>query len=64
MGEWISTKDKLPEDEAGILMVTNYGSIYSGKGVVFNKKIEPRQSGSGAFSDYYTHWMPLPELPK
>ena len=64
MSEWISASDKLPEDKAGILMVTNKSHIYSGKGCVFNNKIEARDAGHGFVSDYYTHWMPLPELPK
>ena len=62
--EWINAKDALPEDDAGILMVTDYGNIYSGRGCVFNKKLEPRESGGGFVSDYYTHWMPLPKPPK
>ena len=63
MSEWISAKDELPVDNAGILMVTNKGNIHFGKGCVFNKKIKARDVGHGFVSGYYTHWMLLPEPP-
>lgn len=60
--KWISA-DTPPDSEQGILMVTNKGRIYSGRGSVFNKSIAPRDAGNGYVSDYYTHWMPLPKAP-
>ena len=61
--EWIKADDRLPNYNDGILMVNNHGQIYSGKGSVFNQKIKPRDAGEFYYSDYYTHWMPLPKPP-
>ena len=61
--KWIDAKDSLPNYGDKILMVNNHSQIYSGKGSVFNKKIRPRDAGEFYYSDYYTHWMLLPEPP-
>ena len=62
--KWISAATQKPDDKAGILMVTNKGDIFSGRGVVFNGKLKPRDAGHGFVSGYYTHWMPLPKAPE
>lgn len=60
---WIKTSDKLPGDKDPILMYTNTGQMFSGRGVVLKSKLEPRKSGGGIVSDYYTHWQPMPGKP-
>ena len=60
---WIDALKEAPNDEDRILMVDNHSNICSGKGVVFNKNIAPRDAGCGFVSAYYTHWMLLPEPP-
>ena len=55
MTEWISVKDRLPDDGTKVLLYLDYGMI----------------EASWYDSSYYmpfwnrvTHWMPLPEPPK
>lgn len=54
VSEWISVKDKLPEDDGHYMCALTFEIIvintwYEGKWV--------------ADSEYVTHWMPLPEPP-
>ena len=62
MFKWINAKDKLPEDSDPIIMVNNSDQIFSGRGVVFNKKLNLNQDPL-YFREYYTHWMLLPTPP-
>lgn len=78
MGEWISVKDRLPENDGEYLVYTESGDI-------FNAQFDSccGENGEfGAWHSYYdghtlgfldadwmpydgiTHWMPLPEPPK
>ena len=62
--EWISVKDKLPEDDSDVIAYLRNGEegrIFPAnyaKGVwfdcIFNKRV----------TETTTHWMPLPEPPK
>lgn len=71
MGEWISTKDRLPELDKLVLGYTDDKKIFivelSNYG--FFKK-ELKFSTQAEFEDWLfeldeiTHWMPLPEPPK
>ena len=78
--EWISVKDKLPEEDGSYLVVINYFSHQSINVRSFAKTGETvneydlageknvwyyYDSEYGYVStDSVTHWMPLPELPK
>ena len=62
--EWVSVKDKLPEDGKRVIMfATDIVTIGT-----HNAKV-PQWSGDGAYYhggwyDMVTHWMPLPPAPK
>lgn len=64
MSEWISVKDRLPEDRVPVLTYGRKGSI----GIEF--VTDCSRTGHGIYfyarcGDYKpTHWMPLPEPPK
>ena len=58
MAEWISVKDRLPEDEKSVLVITKNGKPWVAH---YDLKWRGwRTSGSTTI----THWMPLPEPPK
>ena len=68
--EWISVKDKLPEDEAPVLAYYGFfrenddlGTRFIGTLTffVFDKNPHWQHESTGLF---VTHWMPLPEPPK
>ena len=61
--EWVGAEHRLPEPSDAILMSTNNGAVYSGRGSVFLTKLSPRDAGEGFVSDYYTHWQLLPAAP-
>ena len=62
--EWISVKDRLPEQDTWVL-------VYSARAFIFSHQMvclhgEPRQFFAKGFElhpDEITHWMPLPEPP-
>jgi len=58
MNEWISVKDRLPEEDILVLVFIPYW-----------RKISTDRLGKdgcwrGAFGEAITHWMPLPEPPQ
>lgn len=55
--EWISVKDRLPEEDTWVL-------VYSRQGRYTNLKVDYIHGGKWFHSFYVTHWMPLPEPPK
>lgn len=67
--EWISVKDRLPEDSCDVLVAKRNGRVFkmsyhapfdSGKRIF-------QWFGFGKWIDQHsqiTHWMPLPEPPK
>ncbi len=67
--EWISVKDRLPENKSNVLFFTNgftknvmrMGNFYLEDS--FGRK---NQFCDGAFFpiEFISHWMPLPEPPK
>jgi hypothetical protein len=59
MGEWISVKDRMPEEGVDVLV---YGEIWHNK-----KGIEVDFVKNGNFvacDEDVTHWMPLPTPPE
>ena len=66
MGEWISVKDRLPEDCKKILVVNGRGyisisSLWRKDG---SKWTWVDSAGHFNHVNDITHWMPLPEPPK
>ncbi|WP_185959376.1 DUF551 domain-containing protein [Serratia liquefaciens] len=61
-GEWISCKDRLPEEGENIITLNNRGGVWGGyvfkHGVFVDAEEEYRQD------DSITHWMPLPAAPE
>ncbi|MBR5874526.1 MAG: DUF551 domain-containing protein [Oscillospiraceae bacterium] len=62
MAEWISVKDRLPEDDADYLVwvadaCTVERAMYYGDGEWLTEDLEN-------LTRLVTHWMPLPEPPK
>lgn len=57
--EWISTKDRLPDDYKKVLFITNDGKYYIGF-----VSYEGWHGGLISMISNVTHWMPLPEPPK
>lgn len=60
--EWISVKDRLPEDDAMYLVYGRIGygimfAIYYGDGEWLTDDLTN-------ITRFVTHWMPLPKLPK
>lgn len=62
MTEWISTKDRLPEEDGEVLAVL-FGRVYMVWHLAITKQFET-PSGMVWGIDDVTHWMPLPEPPK
>lgn len=61
--EWISIKDRLPEDNGRLqmfLVCRNQPSATSGNVLIETEYFTKRFNGA----DNITHWMPLPEKPK
>ena len=58
VGGWISVKEKLPEDDAMVL-------VWEKQGFAYNDKLVNGVWKYGSLCDaIITHWMPLPEGPK
>ncbi len=59
--EWISVKDKLPEEGERVI-------VFCSDGIVRLNRLEygnfPLIFGGGFSKAITTHWMPLPEPPK
>lgn len=58
MSEWISVKERLPNENTRVL-------VYAKQGCYMNLRVDYICNGGMWFySMMVTHWMPLPELPK
>lgn len=71
MSEWISVKDRLPDENCLVLFYCKNGAIFSGcmqyNGLI-NKPISwatygPLGTGRNVATNKVTHWMTLPEPP-
>ena len=63
--EWISVKDRLPEESGYYLVFADNGRR---EVLSYSKKYQAFNAFDDAYSEEYvipvTHWMPLPERPK
>ena len=59
--EWISVKDRLPEESGEYLA---YCGEYDGICVLYYEVLKTKGKWRTKWKDDVTHWMPLPEPPK
>ena len=76
MAEWISIKDRLPEENTRVLICTQWGDVwmasYYSECRIAQKLFSPahwdvetlRGGGIDFKATDVTHWMPLPGLPE
>lgn len=77
VSEWISVKERLPEDDAppGRKQITVMVATEAGKVTIASRVFEPERGYCGKtyparwiwsrlLNNYVTHWMPLPDPPK
>lgn len=57
MSEWISVKDRMPDEDTLVL-------VYSRQGSYMNLKVDYIHGGKWFNSMLVTHWRPLPDLPE
>ncbi len=66
--EWISIKDRLPDENGVYLVHTNYGDMtfaaYQDDWEIWPSGFVLASNTLGSPRGYLTHWMPLPEPPK
>ena len=62
LAQWISVKDRLPEESSEVLFVL-YGKVYLGD-YLLNEAFETPAGSVFLDDEAVTHWMPLPEAPK
>jgi len=63
--QWISVKERLPEENDEVLIYTEGKHIYMAR-IYKGNEAYPISNGCGCCGseERYTHWMPLPEPPK
>ena len=61
--EWISVKERLPEDSRSVILCTRSRIVGVGFYSKTTRNWVQHYSGGGIYVDV-THWMPLPEPPK
>ena len=67
MSEWISVKERLPEDNLEVLFFSQvYDGCFVGYKADEESYIDPEGNGLSVsnIQKYYTHWKLLPELPE
>ncbi len=71
MPEWISVKDRLPEENTRVLICTQWGDVWMASYYSECRiaqaywDVETLRGGGIDFkATEVTHWMPLPEPPK
>ena len=57
--EWISVKDRLPDDDEIVIICTDENFIYAGELVGDTWFLD-----NDSWTATVTHWMPLPQPPK
>lgn len=60
--QWISVEERLPEEGITVLVVTNFGDVYTCRLPVIIAKNSKEESPVGK-RERFTHWMPLPLPP-
>lgn len=61
--QWISVEERLPEGYKPVLVVTNFGDVYTCRLPVIIAKNSKEESSVGK-RERFTHWMPLPPAPE
>lgn len=61
--EWISVKDRLPDNVDDVFALSTQGLIYKGFFLKFQNMVI-FHSVSNTISNHITHWMPIPKKPK
>lgn len=65
MNEWISVKDKLPENFETVLALCKDGDMFVGRHTSWQQwQIWTAKKSTKIVQRTVTHWMPLPEPPK
>ena len=64
VGEWISVKDRLPNKMGFYLVASRYGEVSCELFHWIGDDNAPYFGSKWVEKGHYTHWMPLPELPK
>lgn len=59
--KWISVKDRLPEDDDDVLILSNERIIFVG---CYKNGQWISYSLYAIYANVVTHWMPIPEIPK
>ena len=63
--EWISVKDRLPEADKYVLVITDSGSVKTARCNFYKNGTEVCwATNDGLGERAITHWMPLPQPPK
>ena len=57
--EWISVKDRLPDDDEVVIICTDKNFVYAGELIGDTWFLD-----NDSWTATVTHWMPLPEPPK
>lgn len=61
--KWISVDERLPEGGKSVLVVTNFGEIYTCRLPVIIVK-NAIEDSDGLIRERFTHWIPLPPAPE
>jgi Protein of unknown function (DUF551) len=68
MSEWISVKDRLPEDGIPVITVysgcTQHITYWLVDGSWYPAYSDEEEDPTGVIEGVFTHWMHLPEPPK
>ena len=62
--DWISTKDRLPENDARVLAYCKDRCIHDMKRRWADNAWYDKGSAAVYLADFVTHWLPTPEPPK
>ena len=62
MNEWISVKDRLPEDNEVVVIVDENGYFDVGYMAIWGGQVQ--WCSHLLYDPKVTHWMPIPEPPK